>query len=316
MTFTRRGRAFVVVLVALIPMAANAQSIPVSQQTLDYLAWGTKAIDDLVTSHMDLFVADGFKLVNVLAVLILTLKAIRWMFHGVSSWHAHFDLAPLVEFLGKLAAALIMLHYYNSPLPGVTFSFHQIFSETARHVAGTIDLTILNDFLNRCMELANNLERPSAMNFIGIFEYFQVLVNMAVVEGILFVITIFSFIALGVGSLLGPLFIPLILVPHFSGLFWRWVNSMMVYSFYQVVANAMVYVWCHVIVQFFSNAINKDYSLGNLLYLFIPFLMVNLAFAWSLLKVPALASEYFGGIGSVGASLGSSVSGAVRSLFA
>jgi hypothetical protein len=313
---TPRSRAVLLflLLVMLIP-SANAQAIPGNQQTLDYLTWGTKAIDDLVTSHMDLFVTDGFRLANVLAVLILTIKGVRWMFHGVSHWHAHFDLAQLIEFLGKLAAVLIMLHYYNSPLPGVNFSFHQIFSQTARHIAGTIDLTILNDFLKQCADLTRNLQRPSAMNVIGIIEYFQVLFNMAVVEGILFVINIFGFVALGIGSLLGPLFIPLILVPSFSNLFWRWLNSMMVYSFYQVVANAMVYVWCHVIVQFFTSAVNGDYSLGNLFYLFVPFIMLNLAFAWSLFKVPSLAAEYFGGIGAVGASLGSTVSGAIRALF-
>jgi len=301
----------IIVVLAFIPTAANAQQ----QQALDYITWGTSAIDDLVTSHMDIFVADGLRFTNVLAALILTTKAIRWMLHGVSMWHAHFDLASVVEFLGKFATVLILLHYYNNPLPGVSISVHQIFSHTARNVAGTIDLTILNDFLSRCKDLVDNVQKPSALNLIGIIAYFSLLVNMALVEGVLFVITIFGFIAIGVGSLLGPLFIPLLLVPAFSGVFWRWVNSMTVYSFYQVVANAFVYVWCHVLVQFFQNTVNGDYSLGHWLYLFVPFVLLNLAFGWSLFRVPSLAAEYFGGIGLVGASLASTISGLIRALF-
>jgi hypothetical protein len=309
-----RTRLFTLFALAalFLPAAALAQQ---QQQALDYITWGTNAIDDLVTSHMAVFVADGFRLANVLAVLILTQKAIRWMLHGVSMWHAHFDLAELVEFLGKLAAALIMLHYYNSPLPGVTFSFHQIFSETSRTIAGTINLQILNDFLNQCTAVVKNVQKPSALNMIGIFEYFVLIVNMAIAEGILFLITIFGFIALGVGSLLGPFFIPLIMLQRFSGLFWRWIDSMMVYSFYQVVANAFIYVWCHVIVQFFQSTVNGDYSLGNWLYLLVPFLLLNAAFAVSMMQVPRLASEYFGGIGSVGASISSTLSSAVRAAF-
>jgi type IV secretion system protein VirB6 len=148
-------------LLALLPVSASAQTIPITQGALDYVTWGTSAIDDLVTSHMDIFVADGFTLLNVLAVLILTMKGIGWMFRGVSIYHSHFDLADLIQFLGKLAAALIMLHYYNNPLPGVNFNFHQIFSRTARSIAGTIDLSILNNFLQQCIAITQNVQKPS-----------------------------------------------------------------------------------------------------------------------------------------------------------
>jgi type IV secretion system protein VirB6 len=293
----------------------HAQTLPSTPAVLDYITFGTQAIDDLVTSHMELFVADGLRLANVLAVLVLTMKAIGWMFHGVSSWHAHFALGPLIEFLGKLACVLILLHYYNNPLPGSAVSFHQIFSYTGRLIGASIDLQILNDFLARCAEVLKNLQKPISFDVIGIAEYLYVLVNLALIEGILFVITIFGFIAIGIGSLVGPLFIPLLLVPNLSSLFWRWVNSMMVYSFYQVVAKAMIFVWCHIVVAFFSNAIHGDYSIGGFLYLLVPFGMLNVGFIFSLSRVPSLAAEYFGGLGSVGASLGAAISRSVQALF-
>jgi hypothetical protein len=300
------------IVAVLLPPSVQAQLPTGSQQTMDYMTWGTKSIDDLVTSHLDLFVEDGFRLANMLTSLLLLMAVLRWMTERMFAWHTNLDLAWLVLLLGKLATVLILLHYYNSPLPGSSYSFHQLFTHTGRLLGGAIDAKIVNDFLAYCTQIKNGMQKPTVWDMAGVIEYYYILANMAIIEGVLFVITIFGFIATGIGTLVGPLFLPCLLVSNLSSLFWRWVNSMMVYSFYQVVAKSMVFVWCHLVVTFFQHALHGDYSIGALMYLFVPFGMLNVGFIFSLTRVPALTAEYFGGIGTVGASVGASISNTVR----
>ena len=70
-------------------------------------------------------------------------------------------------FIGKFLAVLGMLHYYSNPLPGVAFSFHQIFSETARHMAALIDLSILDQFVQRIQAITSGLEKPDSPTSSG-----------------------------------------------------------------------------------------------------------------------------------------------------
>ena len=76
---------------------------------------------------------------------------------------------------------------------------------------------------------------------------------MGIVQAVLFFVTSFGFVAIGLGSLVGPLFIPFYMWPTQAGKFYRWLDFMIVYSFYQVVATAFVYVWTNVIVYFFRS---------------------------------------------------------------
>jgi hypothetical protein len=140
---------------------------------------------------------------------------------------------------------------------------------------------------------------------------------MGIVQAVLFFVTSFGFVAIGLGSLVGPLFIPFYIYmwPTQAGKFYRWLDFMIVYSFYQVVA-AFVYVWTNVIVYFFDHAIHGDYGLAHLLILIVPFLALSVTFVISMFKVPAIAAELFGGMGSTGAQMASSINNAARAAIA
>lgn len=291
--------------------AHNAGPIPITPQTLDFVTSISQSIDQLVTQHTDLFVSDAMTLLNVLAAFQLVRFAIRWMWHPFAMWHTQIDLGELIAFMGKLAGCLIVLHYYNQPLPGAAFSFHQIFTYAARMVSGTIDLSILNDFANQVNQFTANVKPPSPIYMPGVFLYFLLMANMAVVEAILFAISTLGFIATGVGTLIGPLLVPFLLFPSMVSKFWKWVDFMFVYAFYRVIASAFVFVWIHVIVGFIQNAIHGDYSMGHLLALLVPWLLLQFAFVWSMFQVPHLAHELLGGASGWGTSLGSALRGAV-----
>jgi hypothetical protein len=305
--------AFLFAIIAAAPACALAQNlgpIPINPQTFDFVTSISQSIDQLVTQHTDLFVSDATTLLNVIAAFQLVRLAMRWMWHPYAMWHAHVDLGELIVFMGKLAGCLIVLHYYNQPLPGVTFSFHQVFTYAARMISGTIDLSILNDFANNVNAIATNLEKPAAVDVIGIILYYCVLGNMALVEAILFAISTLGFIATGVGTLLGPLLVPFLLIPALANKFWKWIDFMFVYAFYRVIASAFVFVWIHVIVGFVQNSIHGNYSISHFLALLVPWLLLQFAFIWSMFQVPHLAHELLGGISGFGTSLGTALRGA------
>ena len=83
---------------------------------------------------------------------------------------------------------------------------------------------------------------------------------LTVITGVLFVLTISGFVAIGIGTLLGPLMVPFILVPRFSWIFYNWISYTIKYSFYQVVANALVFVWAGAFVFVVNNIFGGVYD--------------------------------------------------------
>ncbi|MGA7410968.1 MAG: type IV secretion system protein [Bryobacteraceae bacterium] len=301
----------------LLPSSLMAQGpIPATQSTLDMISWVTTAITQLVTTNVGVFVADGFILAKLIAIYLLMVRGATYTMRAMTM---HWPMTPLDDlglFIGKFLAVLAMLHYYSNPLPGVAFSFHQIFSETARHMAALIDLSILDQLVQRIQAITSGLEKPGFTDIIGIIVYVYTLIEMGIVQAVLFFVTSFGFVAIGLGSLLGPLFIPFYMWPTQAGKFYRWLDYMIVYSFYQVVATAFVYVWTNVIVYFFDHAIHGDYGLAHLLILIVPFLALSVTFVISMFKIPAIAAELFGGMGSTGAQIASSINNAARAAIA
>jgi len=114
------------------------------------------------------------------------------------------------------------------------------FSTTARSMAGLIDLSALNQLVLQVQAITSGLEKPGFTDIIGIVVYVYTLIQMGIIQAVLFFVTSFGFVAIGVGSLLGPLFIPFYMWPTQAGKFYRWLDFMIVYSFYQVVATAFV----------------------------------------------------------------------------
>lgn len=276
---------------------------------LDFSSGITTTIDSLVMSNTPAFVADARMFLHVIAVLMLLLKGYRWMYRPYGMWHTSVDIGEVVFFLAKLVCCLLLLHFYINPLPGTSIRFPQLFTSTAYSIQKAIDLSVLNIFAAKSNELTANLFAPTPLNLLEVWVYVFVLVMMMITQGVLFSVTILSFIATGIGSLLGPFFIPLLLIPSLAGKFWRWVDFMLVYSFYRVISAAFVYVWVKVMVDFFENSLAGNYSYSHIVAMLVPFTLLQLAFVWSMFRIPTIAHELLGGGGGFGTSLGNAASG-------
>jgi hypothetical protein len=290
--------------------------MPVSTTTIDYITWITAAIDSLVTtSGGGMFLSTGTQLVTAVGTIMLCMYALKWAAESAARHHGEFNFPALIHFFALFLIAETMLRYYNTPLPWTSVSLARILPDTGRYFAGLIDLGILNTLLGKITTLLAGAEKPSITDPLLVGVYCGILLDMTIIEGVLFAVNILAFVFIGLGSLLGPLFIPWLIVPRMSWLFWNWLSFMLQYSFYRVVASALTYIWATVLVNFIDRSVHGDYSLAHFLVLLVPLGMLNIGLAVSVLKIGGAVSDLFKGGAQAGSNLAGSVAGAMRGAF-
>lgn len=289
--------------------------IPVNSQTQDYITPVTSAINTLVTGDGNTFLSTGNQLLSAIAVIMLVVYGLKWAAASAARHHAEFDFPSLIHFFAVFLIAEALLRYYSTPLPWTSVSVHQIFPETGRQLAATIDISTLNRFVQAVQGLVTGEQRPSFFDPIALFVYWTILIDMIVIEGLLFALNILAFVMLGIGSLLGPLFIPWLVVSRLNWLFWNWIQFMLQYSFFQVVAAALTNVWAVVLLNFINNAVHGDYSLAHLLLILVPLGLLQFGFVVCVLQSRSIVTDLFRGTVSAGGNLASGLSGMVRGAF-
>ena len=95
---------------------------------------------------------------------------------------------------------------------------------------------------DRLSQLYLALEQPSVLNVNAIIGYFLVALAVTAARVALLAVIAFGLVATGVAVLVGPIFIPFFVVPALDWLFWGWLKALLQYAFYQVIAQAFVFV--------------------------------------------------------------------------
>lgn len=294
---------------ALAPLAHAASPA-------DYIWSITDAVNNLVTSGSPVFLATGNQVLTAVGIIMLVLYGLKWATHSSARHHPEFPYGELLHFFGLFLVAEMMLRYYNVPLPMIGSSFHQVLPDIGRQLSSNIDLASLDTLLARIAAIATGTERPSIFNPLELFVFVSIMVDMIAIEGVLFGVTILGFVAVGIGSLLGPLFIPFLMVPRLSWLFWNWLSFMLQYSFYQVVASALVFVWTNVLVNFIDRSVHGDYTLAHFFILLVPLGMLNIGLIFSVFRITSFVSDLFKGTAVAGSNLAGSVATVVKGAFA
>lgn len=309
-------RRLAVLFTVAAPVGLAQSPIPINGQTQDYVSPITAAVNNLVLNNGGAFLATGLQLLTTIGVIMLVIKGLQWAAASASRHHGEFDFPALIHFFGLFLVAEALLRYYNVPLPWTNVSFHQLFPETGRQLAAAIDISTLNQLLKAVKDLVAGEEHPSIVNPIMIAIYYGILVDMILIEGVLFALNILSFVMVGIGSILGPLFIPWLMVQRLNWLFWNWLQFMLQYSFFQIVASALTNVWATVLLNFLNNSVHQDYSLAHFAILLVPLGLLNIGFTVCIFKAGSITSDLFKGTASAGGNLAGSVAGAVRGAFA
>jgi type IV secretory pathway VirB6-like protein len=260
---------------------------------LDPFASITAAILDLLTRDGDLFLTLGRNLFRGLAVILIAWFGIRAALASAEGGAA-LPLGQFATLLLTIAFGFTMITYYRAPIPGIGVSFTQLLTDQPIFLARELEVTQVQRLSDRLNELYLSLEQPILFNVAALVGYFLVALAVTAARVVLLAVIAFGLVATGVAVLVGPLFIPFFLVPQLDWLFWGWFKSVLQYAFYQVIAQAFVFVFGSFLINFL-DAFPPPYTVDRLLVGGFHLILLLLAFTYGLLKVPSLTHSLFSG---------------------
>lgn len=265
-------------------------------------------LDDLVTQYGGLFLTAGHDILYFLALIIFASYVLK---HGITGGMVQFLLQFLVLFF--IANNLLKYYYTPSGLLG-GLSVHQFFPAVADYYANTIDQSRQDHMFLAIAQMFSGLQKPGWADWTMIPVYWIVQILMWVYQALCLCSIMLAWVALGILNLLGPLFIPWIIVPKLNYLFWNWMQSIWQYSFYRVVAAAMVFVASTCMNVFLDNTIHGNYALAHVAVTMPQLIVLDVAFCWSILRIPTVVSDLFKGSSSAGTNFIGALAGFRRGI--
>ena len=278
-------------------------------------------LDDVARTLLDA----GVDLWRGLAVILIVWTGVRIALSGgaFSGW----DLARLAT---AIAIPRTMLFYYATPLPagGLTLPeaivgmgswiADQVMQDTwssawtwggqfitraYTEVIATAGLTSRFWLLDVFADLGNVI----AGLVLAVLAVFMAIVSLLLLL-IGFSQVIWAQFALGVATVLGPIFIPFLLFEPLAFLFWGWFRTLITYSLYSAVAACVIRVF-FAAVQAASDGIWENLvpdleALGGALMWIVSYIALALAGILAAFKIPELASALVSGSVGGGGMLG------------
>jgi hypothetical protein len=260
---------------------------------IDPFANLTAAMLDLLTRDGDLFLALGTNLFRGLAVILVAWFGIRTALRSAEGGAA-IPLSRFGALLLTIAFGFAMMTYYRAPIPGIGLSFTQLVTDQPIFLARQLEVTQVQQLSDRLNELYLAMEQPSVLNVSAIVGYFLLALAVTAARVVLLAVIAFGLVATGVAVLVGPVFIPFFLVPQLEWLFWGWLKSLLQYAFYQVIAQAFVFVFGSFLINFL-DAFPPPYTVDRLLVGGFHLIFLLCAFTYGLLKVPSLTHSLCSG---------------------
>jgi hypothetical protein len=249
--------------------------------------------------------------------IVLALATIMMVWFGVqealASAHGGpgFTMGRFLNLFMLLTFAYVMVNYYDSSIPGLGFSIKGFID------GGTISLVNLigsdgsNTMLNE-IHAASSKTGPSILNSMMnpyyAIVYFAVQFLLAMLAAIVSAIVAYGAIAATIIGVLGPIFIPFLVVDNLDWLFWGWLKAYLGFSFYKVIAAATMNVLSHVLTNYYiqlGQSVSDPALIVQTLPLLVLLVLVN---TYILFKIPAMTHSLFiGDTGGHGGGLGVAV---------
>jgi TrbL/VirB6 plasmid conjugal transfer protein len=269
---------------------------------MDYLQFIFRAINDLLTQNLGFFDAMGQNLFRAFATILVVWYGVKSALSSAGGRHLlHFD--NFASLLLTISFGFGMVNYYSTPIPGIGVSFHKLVTDESQFLANKINQTELQTVEERIADFEIRMNSPAVADFLGTLMYVVIIILLAAAQAIAIVVIAFGFIASAVCVLVGPVFIPFFIVPKLEWLFWGWLRCFIQYSFYQVIASAVVYIIANLILGIFDLQPKGVISTVQLIEAFPVLFITFLASIYALLKIPALTNHIFSGTAG-GSSVG------------
>src|ERR1700752_112900 len=249
--------------------------------------------------------------------IVLALATIMMVWFGVqealASTHggAGFSMGRFLNLFMLLTFAYAMVNYYDTSIPGLGFSIKGFIDGGTINLVNLIGSDGSNTMLNE-IHAAFSKTGPSILNTLSnpsyAIVYFAVQFLLAMLAAIVSAIVAYGAIAATIIGVLGPIFIPFLVVDKLDWLFWGWLKAYLGFSFYKVVAAATMNVLSHVLTNYYiqlGQSVSDPSTIVQTLPLLVLLVLVNI---YILFKIPTMTHSLFtGGTGGHGGGLGVAV---------
>ena len=249
-------------------------------------------IQSMMAADAGFFMSIGLIEFSALSVILLVWFGIQWALAGGMA------MDRFANMLLKLSFGFAMIHFYTTPL-GIFGGrdFHHLISDEGQYLANQLNNGTVSNLFTSLDSVMQGMKQPgltALLNIPEIIEWVIVFLTVVVLESAVWVVIAWGFIASAVCVLLGPVLIPFYIIPPLDWMFWGWLKAFVQYSFYPVVANAVVYVFGRLLTNYIA-ASAPPWDGAQQWALLAPMLIMMLAFTYGVLKVPTLVNDIFAG---------------------
>jgi type IV secretory pathway VirB6-like protein len=237
--------------------------------------------------------------------IVLSLATIMLVWFGVQEALASaqggqgFSMAKFMNFFILITFAYTFVKYYDNAIPGLGYSLKGFISQGTTDLAQTIGQDGINSMF-QAIDAALAKSGPGMAMFTAPYMMVAYLINqisLAVLAALISVIIAYGEIAAAIIGLLGPIFIPFLVIEKLEFLFWGWLKAFLSFSFYKVIAAATMSILGHLFMAYSTNLIdftNPIKMLQNFPFIIL-LVVVNI---FMIIKIPAITASIFSGSSS------------------
>jgi hypothetical protein len=242
--------------------------------------------------------AMGLRIVLSLATIMLVWFGIQEALASAQGGQG-FNMARFLNFFLLITFAYTFVLYYDSAIPGIGYSLKSFISDGTTDLANIIGHDATASMLQ---SIDGSLQKsgPGMAMFTAPYMMVAYLVNqisLAVLAALISVIIAYGEIAAAIIGLLGPIFIPFLVIEKLEFLFWGWLKAFLSFSFYKVIAAATMSILGHLFMAYSTNLIdftNPIKMLQNFPFIIL-LVVVNI---FMIIKIPAITASIFSGSSS------------------
>ena len=290
------------------------------EQMRDFKTFLDHALDSLTVAAGGQLFTLGNQMLVGLALIVLVLNGAKIAFGGgLQPWE-------LMKVVIGIWIPWVMLQFYTTTIPGMAHTFPGMLAAGGNWINELLiddsvasiqeELTKLFNTLtkaqNTAIELGDLLKiyttglQASMTAIAGFVMVIFLVLMLALLAAVTYAQVIWAHIALGILTILGPVFIPFLVFEPLSFLFWGWFRAMITYSLYAVIAGAVLRIFSAVGIAYVTTLAQANMSMDSFMEVgiwtiaVVPFFIAGMLAA---LKCGELASMLVTGGGAGGSGL-------------
>jgi len=250
--------------------------------------------NNLVASDGSLFASTGLLIFHSVAAILLVWESYKIIFRMQS-------LNRLATLFVSLTMVNMALHYYSTPFPGIGLSLTQVITGSGTYFANQMDNHTAENVGTKLSEVIGGMNGSTwsmLTDYTNATRYFTITIGLIVAQGVMLAVTSFGMVMVGVCVLIGPILIPMSLVPKLEYLASGWFRALIMFSFYPVIGQAFISVYGAIWLNYFSQ-FSGGMDSTQIASALVQMICLILAGVYGILKIPYAVTSIFNGGGAL-----------------